>query len=326
MSILQRGRRAGSAGKSGGQPPLLKRMWAARWCYLFMLPSLMLASLFTFYPVIASWYISVLDWSGLGAERTFVGIENYIEAVGDSYFWDAFVRTFAFAFIAVPVMLALSLLVAILLNDESLRLRSVFRTLFFLPVVTTTAVVGIVMSLIMNPFDGPLNTMLLSLGLIDAPIDFLGNPDLALWSVAGVFIWKWFGISMIYWLVALQTVPNENYEAARIDGASMWQMHRFITMPIILPFAILIVLITFVNTFNVFPLVQAMTGGGPAFSTELVELYIYRLAFASDGLPRLGYASAVAVVFGVLTLIFALLQAWGARKATAARREIEGGG
>lgn len=298
-------------------------MWEARWCYVFMVPSLVLAAMFTFYPVLASWYISVLDWSGLDADRTFVGLANFAEAIGDPFFWRAFGRTFLFAFVAVPTMLVLSLLVAIILNDQSLRLRAVFRTMFFLPVVTTTAIVGIVMSLIMNPFDGPLNTALLGVGLIDAPVDFLGNPDLALWSVAGVYVWKWFGISMIYWLVALQTVPLELYEAARVDGARSLQMHRFITMPLILPFAILIVLITFVGTFNVFPLVQAMTNGGPAFSTELIELYIYRLAFASEGQPRLGYASAVAVVFGVITLIFALLQAWGAQKANAARREIE---
>lgn len=324
MSIFQDARSIRSVG-GGSRGPLRKRMWDARWCYLFMVPSLILAAMFTFYPVAASWYISVLDWSGLGADREFVGAANYREAVGDPFFWRAFGRTFLFAFVAVPVMLALSLVAAVVLNDESLRLRGLFRTMFFLPVVTTTAIVGIVLSLIMNPFDGPLNTALLGVGLIDAPIDFLGDPGVALWSVAGVYVWKWFGISMIYWLVALQTVPLELYEAARVDGAKSLQMHRFITLPLILPFAILIVLITFVGTFNVFPLVQSMTNGGPAFSTELIELYIYRLAFASQGEPRLGYASAVAVVFGVMTLAFALMQAWGARKANATRREIERG-
>lgn len=310
-------------GGNASRRPLTRKMWDARWCYVFMVPSLVLAALFTFYPVLSSWYISSLDWSGLTDDQTFVGIDNYREAAADPFFWRAFRRTFLFAFVAVPVMLLLSLIVAIALNDPLLRLRGMFRTMFFLPVVTTTAIVGIVMSLIMNPFDGPLNTVLLTLNIIDRPINFLGDPDLALWSMAGIYVWKWFGISMIYWLVALQTVPAELYEAAKVDGAGGFQLHRYITAPLILPFAILITLITFVGSLSVFPLIQATTGGGPAFSTELIELYIYRLAFAAGGQPRLGYASAVAVLFGVITLALTLLQALGARKATAARTQLE---
>lgn len=309
----------------GGAGTVWQRIANSRWCYLFMAPSLTLAALFTFYPVLASWYISLLDWSGLQSEREFIGLDNYGEAVGDPYFWAAFGRTFGFAFAAVPVLLGLSLLAGILLNDQSLRMRTAFRTMLFLPVVTTTAIVGVVMSMIMNPFDGPLNAFLLNLGLIDAPIDFLGDPEIALWSVAGVWVWKWMGISMVYWLVALQTVPKDVYEAAQVDGANRWQTHRHVTLPMITPFAIIITLIAFVGALQTFPLVQAMTGGGPAFSTELLELYIYRLAFASDAQPRLGYASAVAVFFGVTVLALTLAQAWGARRAHAAREELKGG-
>jgi ABC-type sugar transport system permease subunit len=309
---------------SGGGGTLRERIWGARWCYVFMLPTLVLAVLFTFYPLLASWYISFLDWSGLDQDREFVGFANYSEALKDPSFWDAFGRTFLFAFATVPAVLVLSLLVAIVLNDQSLRLRTVFRTVFFLPVVTTTAIVGIVMSLIVNPFDGPLNAALLDLGLIDAPIDFLGNPDIALWSVAGVYVWKWMGISMIYWLVALQTVPKDIHEAAQVDGASRWRTHRHITVPLIFPFAVVITLIGFVGALQTFPLVQAMTQGGPAMSTELVEVYIYRLAFAADQQPRLGYASAVAVFFGLTVLVLTLVQAWGVRKVTSARRDLSG--
>src|SRR5699024_3293286 len=138
--------------------------------------------------------------------------------------------------------------------------------------------------------------------------------------VSGVFVWKWTGISMIYWLVALQTVPKELYEAAEVDGAGVWRRHRHLTVPMILPFAVIIALIAVVGSFQTFPLVQAMTQGGPSFSTELVELYIYRLAFASEGEPRLGYASATAVIFGLAILIFTALQAWGVRKIQLARK------
>lgn len=320
------GRRGNLLTQQSRSGTLRERIWAARWCYLFMLPTLLLSVFFTFYPMIASWYISFLDWSGLDAERKFVGWGNFVEAVGDPQFWSAFGRTFAFAGVTVPGTLVLSLLVAIVLNDQSLRLRTAFRAMFFLPVVTTTAIVGIVMSLIMNPFDGPLNAFLLELGLIDRPIDFLGDPDIALWSVAGVYIWKWMGISMIYWLVALQTVPRELYEAAAVDGASRRKMHRHLTVPMILPFAVIITLIGFVGALQTFPLVQAMTQGGPAFSTELVEVYIYRLAFAADRQPRLGYASAVAVFFGITVLLLTLLQAWAVRQAALRRSDTKGAG
>ena len=312
--------------RGSGTGTLRERILAARWSYLFMVPTLVLAFGFTFYPLVASWVISLLDWSGIDEERSWVGLGNYREALHDPYFWHAFGRTFAFALATVPATLLISLVVAIVLNDQALRLRPLFRTLFFLPVVTTTAIVGIVMSMLLNPFDGPVNTVLLNLGLVDAPIDFLGDRRLALWSVAGVYVWKWMGISMIYWLVALQTVPRELYEAAQVDGASGWQMHRRITVPMILPFAAIIALIGFVGALQTFPLVQAMTGGGPAQASELVEVSIYRLAFATNKTPRLGYASAVAVFFGVAVLVLATLQAWGVRRAAAMRQDTRRAG
>lgn len=310
-------RDAGGAGTG----TLRERIWNARWSYLFMAPTLVLALLFTFYPLVASWVISLLDWSGIDKERSWVGLANYREALADPFFWNAFGRTFLFALATVPATLVVSLIVAIVLNDQALRLRPLFRTLFFLPVVTTTAIVGIVMSMLLNPFDGPVNTVLLDIGLIHAPIDFLGDRNVALWSVAGVYVWKWMGISMIYWLVALQTVPRELYEAAQVDGASGLRMHRHITVPMILPFAAVIALIGLVGALQTFPLVQAMTQGGPAQATELVEVYIYRLAFASNKVPRLGYASAVAVFFGVAVLALTVLQAWGVRKAAGTRQD-----
>lgn len=301
------------------------KLWTARWCYVFIAPSLVLAGFFTFYPAIASWWLSVLDWSGVG-DATFVGFDNYTEVVNDPFFWEAMRRTFVFAVVATVAKLAIALFVAILLNNAALRMRAVFRTFFFLPVVTTAAIMGVVASLMMNPFDGPLNEMLLSIGVIDQPIDFLGNPDTALWSVAGVWVWKGMGLAMVFWLVALQTVPTELYEAAWVDGASKLRAHTSITMPLIAPFALIITLITFASALQTFPLVQTMTRGGPNLATELVELYIFRLAFAPlDAMPRFGYASAVAVVFGVSILVVALAQVWGVRRMRASRQALTGG-
>ena len=309
-------------GTTSARGGLGRRLWAARWCYLFMLPNLILAAMFTLYPIVASWYISFLDWSGFTSAREWVGLANYREVIGDEYFWAAFRRSFLFMGVSLPIRLGLALLVAILLNDAALRLAPVFRTFFFIPVVTTAAIVGIVMTFVFSPFNGPVNKFLLQTGLVARPIDFLGSPDTALWTVIAVFIWKNFGITMIYWLAALQTIPAELYEAASIDGAGPWQAFRRITLPLLTPFTIIITLITAVQTLHVFPIVQSMTGGGPFFASEVIEVYIYRTAFGEGGIPRLGYASAAAVFFGLTTLGIALLQGWGLRRANASRREM----
>lgn len=308
---------------SGVRGTLRGRIWAARYCYLFMLPALVLGAMFTAYPIVASYYYSALDWSGITSDKTFVGLANYSRAISDPLFWASFGRSVTFTVIAVPTLAVLSFVIALTLNAKALRMRAIFRTLFFLPVVTTSAIVGVVMSLLLSPFNGPINAMLLETRVISAPIDFLGNPDTALWTLAMVYVWKSLGTSMIYWLVALQTVPGELYEAARTDGANTWQVHRYITLPAILPFGIIIVLIDTVQSLQVFALVQSMTAGGPAFATTLVEVYIYRLAFASEtAAPQLGYASAVGVIFGITVAVVGALQAWGVRKAHRARQGL----
>lgn len=297
---------------------LWRQIWRARWYYLFMFPSLVLAVMFTLYPIIASWYFSFLDWSGFTSQQTWVGLANYREALHDTYFWGAFKRTFIFMLAAVPPRLILALLVALLLNDQALKLAPLFRTMFFIPVVTTAAIVGVVMTFIFSPFNGPIDRVLLALHVIDQPIDFLGNPDTALWTVVVVFVWKNFGITMIYWLAALQTIPAELYEAARVDGAGRLAIFRRITLPLLVPFTVIITLITVVQTLRVFPIVQTMTGGGPFFASEVMEVYIYRTAFGTGGIPRLGYASAVAVIFGLTTMVIAIGQGWALRRARAA--------
>lgn len=325
MSIggAERARALATSGTATSGRPLRERMWAARWCYLFMVPSLVLTAAFTLYPTVMSWYFSLLDWSGFGSDREWAGLANYREVIQDDLFWNAYWRSFLFTIVGAPIKIGLALIVALILNDASLRFAAAYRTLFFLPVVTSSAIIGIVMTFVFNPLDGPINMVMLQLGLIDIPQDFLGDPDTALWTVVAVYIWKWFGVTMIYWLAALQVVPQELYEAARIDGANRWQMHRSITLPMIVPFALVIILITVVSALNIFGLVQTMTGGGPFFATEVMELYIYRNAFGTGEIPRLGYASAAAVFFGVTVLALSLLQGWGLKKANTARAQLK---
>jgi multiple sugar transport system permease protein len=236
----------------------------------------------------------------------------------DRFFWRAIGRTFLFAIITVPIRLILALVVAIMLNNPRLPFARLFRTALFLPVVTTTAIIGVVMQFVFDPAGGPVNLFLLNTGIVDRPVNFLGDSSSALYTVMGVHIWKWFGVTMIYWLAALQTINDELYQAARVDGASSWNIFTHITLPLLKPFTLIIGVLTFIDTMEVFDLILTMTSGGPFFSTEVIDVFIYRQAFAAT-IPRLGYASAAAVAFGLLTIALAVIQFLTVRNARRAR-------
>lgn len=292
--------------------------------YSLILPGVILILLFSIYPLVMSWYYSFLQWDGLDTERTFIGIGNFREIAGDSYFWAAFWRSVVFAAVATPVQLTISLLFAVLLNNATLKLRGLYRTLIFIPVVTTTAIIGIVMSLIFAPFDGPVNQVLRSIGLTGTGIDFLGNPNLVLWTAIGIFVWKGCGQPMIYWLAGLQTVPVELQEAAMVDGAGWLRRLARITIPLLAPFAAMITVIVTLSNLQVFAFMQTLTRGGPMFASELIELFIYRMAFGIQGgetaTQRLGYASAAGLTFGIALMVVGVLQIVVFQRVRAARK------
>jgi multiple sugar transport system permease protein len=296
----------------------------ARWCYLFLLPGLLLTAAFTFYPMIMSWVYSTMDWSGFTDDMTFIGLGNYLKLVGDRFFWQAFGRSLIFVLVGTPVRVVLALLLAIVLNRQVLKLAPVFRTMFFLPVMASASIIGVVNTFVLSPNGGPVNAVLTGSGLAAHPIEFLSDPDLALWTSLAAHLWKNFGTTMIYWLAALQTVPAEYLEAAQVDGAGAWSRLRHITLPILIPFAIVIIVLTAKENLHAFALIQAMTGGGPYFRTQVVEVYIFNTAFQPDnGVPQLGYASAAGCFFGTATLLLALAQVWAGRGLNAMRKAVQ---
>lgn len=301
------------------------RIRTARVDYLFLVPGLVVFGAFILWPLIASLYYSTLDWTGFGKSSVFVGLDNYRELLRDPFFLSAFGRSFLFTFATVPLQMVLALVLAIILNNKLLKLSTLFRTLIFLPVVSPVAVIGIVWVLMLSPFNGPVNEMLTGLHLVSRAVDFLGSPQIVLWTLAGIFVWKWTGVTLVYWLAALQTVPDELYEAARLDGVKPWQTLIYMVLPIVAPFAVVIGLISAIAAMNVFPLIQATTGGGPFFSSEVMEVYIFRTAFApaSGQFPRLGYASAAGVLFGLALMILTLAQGLAVRRARARRAEYD---
>ncbi|MEY9094912.1 carbohydrate ABC transporter permease [Paenibacillus sp. RC84] len=279
----------------------------ALWCWLFIAPQLTLFLFFTVYPIAMSYVYAFFDWSGYGPLHAFIGWDNFRETLTDPLFWNAFRNSLVFMVCLVGIQVPLALLTALLLNADWMRGKVIYRTIYFLPVVTTTAVVGLVMRFIFGAYKGLVNEMLLRIGIILKPIDWLGSADTALLIVILVGIWKSFGMKLIYWLAGIQSLPKELFEAARIDGASHLQLFRYITMPLLIPVGSVILLVSAVNALHVFDLVKSMTEGGPAFKTDMVDVYIYRYAFAGKGEARIGFASAAGVVYGIAVMFISLL-------------------
>ena len=203
--------------------------------------------------------------------------------------------------ITLALTVAALVLAAILLTQRWLWLKRLWRTVLFAPLVIPVALAGLIFDFLLNS-RGALNDVLISLGILQRPLDFLGNPDTALLTIILISVWQIFGQYMIYWMAALQNVPESLYEAAAIDGANEWHKLRYITLPVIRPVATIILFLSFVNALKVFGLVAATTEGGPGQSTYVVSYFIYNQAFRD--LPfRYGYASAAAVLFGVTVLL-----------------------
>ncbi|MFC7625180.1 carbohydrate ABC transporter permease [Microlunatus sp. GCM10028923] len=286
----------------------LRQSW---WIYLFLLPTALGYGAYTVYPLVASWWYAFLDWPGFALRGTFIGLGNFERLLADDLFWSAFRNSLVFMIIGVPLRVGGALLLALVLNSRRTPFRGFFRTLIFLPVVTTGAIIGVVFTLILDA-GGPVNLALVRMALLESPVNFAANSETSLITVVVVWVWKWLGITMIYWLAALQTIPPELGEAARVDRAGPVREFWHITLPLLRPFLVIITLIDIIGALNVFDLVTTLTGGGPAYSSEVIELFIYRTAYEAT-VPQLGYASAAAVLFGLLTVILAVAQAAGIR-------------
>lgn len=290
----------------------MKKKVPLGWIWLFLAPTIILYGIYTIYPIITTVRYSFMDWSGFSLNGEFVGLENYVELFQDELFWNAMKNTFLFLFYAVPGRFLLSFLLALVLTALITPLKALFRTMIFIPVVTTGAIIGTIMTMIFDPGNGPINLILMKLNIIPEGITFLGNADTALGTSAVIWVWKWAGTSLIYWIAALQSIPNELYEAATIDGAGIWGKFKAITLPLLIPYAAIIFVLTLSDAMKVFDLMLTLTGGGPFFRTEVIELFIYRHAFTS--FPRIGYASAAATIFGLIFVVITLLQAIPKRK------------
>ena len=261
----------------------------ARAGWLLLTPALLHSVIFVALPGLMAVYLSLTN-ARVAGRGDFVGLENYVELLGDSQFRDAVVRTLLYTVAVVPVAMALALGIAIALNQR-IPGRALFRTLFYIPVVTSTVAVASVWLWIYNPAAGLGNQVLSFFGL--ARSGWLTDPDVALPALMVVGVWQGLGAKMIIYLAALQSISKDLIEAATLDGASRWQTFLHVTWPGIAPVHFFVLVTSIAGSFQVFDLIYVTTGGGPAHATNVLTFDIFTNAFER---LHIGYASAETVI------------------------------
>ncbi len=284
---------------------LKPRQRQAIWAYVFLTPTLILFALIVIYPFLYAFYLSLQEW-GVFGDTYFVGLQNYRDMLNDPLFWKSLGNTFKWTVGVVPATIIIALLVALILNSQRVKARGAFRTIYFVPVVTNMVAAAFVWRWLFEPTFGVVNYFLERLGL-PGP-GWLASTKWALPAMMVVGIWKQIGFAMVIFLAGLQTIPRDIVEAARIDGATGWQVFSRITLPLLNPTVVFVAVMMVINALRVFTIPYVMSAGGftygvpggPLDSTRVFVIHIYDLGFRRF---QLGYASANA--FALLILIMA---------------------
>ncbi len=272
--------------------------------YTMIAPALILYLVFMIYPVLRGLYISFFRWDGL-TDPVWIGLKNYGFVLDDKVFWQALKNTFLFAIFVTIAKNILGLVLALILNQK-LKGRTFFRTAAFMPVTFAFVVIGVLWSWIYNPIFGLLNNVLNTLGLDFLIRGWLSDPDIALFSIMAVDIWKWTGFHMVLFLAGLQGIPTEYYEAADIDGANRIQKFFRITLPLLSQILAVSVIMSILGAFvSNYDVVYVMTGGGPFHATEVALTWIVTTTFQYS---RVGKANAMSMILFVFAALFGSLQ------------------
>jgi multiple sugar transport system permease protein len=267
---------------------------------LFIVPALVVVGAVILFPWLFTLWMSAFDWK-IGTAAHFVGFENYAKLVTNQRFIESVVHTFYFTLLAVIAPLVLGTLAALIFHRE-FPFRGVLRGIFVMPMMATPVAVALVWTMMFHPQQGVLNYLLSLVGL--PPSLWVYSPQLAIPSLVLVEVWHWTPLVMLIVLGGLAVLPVEPYESARLDGASEWQLFRFITLPLVAPFLVVAAVIRTIDALKTFDTIYVITGGGPGTASETINLYLYLQAFA---FYNIGNASAVVVVFFVIVLALALV-------------------
>ncbi len=279
----------------------MRKEWTA---YLFLLPSLLQFFVFTAFAVAFSFYLSFHEWNILEPAKPFVGFDNYARLLRDSRVHQAIFNTIYYTVVSVPLTLFFGLLIALLLNNP-IRGRGLFRAMYYLPGITSAVAVAIVWKWVFNGDFGLINYYLIQFGLISEPIRWLTDPNIAMPSIIIVSIWGGVGGCMIIYLAGLQAIPEEIYDAAKVDGAGPIRRLFSITIPLLGPSTFYLLITSIIGATQQFGLPYLMTSGGPLGRTTTIAYHLYQSAFKNF---EMGYAAAMSYVLFAIILIFTLLQ------------------
>lgn len=273
--------------------------------YLFLVPALVFL-LFVYIPIFENVFLSLFQWSSFSPEKTFIGLKNYVELFHDPVFYQALTNNVLYAVISIVCQVFGGLILAAVLEDKLVRKWSpFFRTVFFLPVVISMTVIALLFDFIYNPETGLLNQLLQAVGLDQLTRAWLGEDSTAMLSVIFVSQWQSVGYIAMLYIVSIQKIPDELYEAARLDGAGKIQQFFHITVPQTKEMSFVAVVMTLTGAFTVFNEPYILTGGGPGNASEVLSTFLYKSAFTKD---MMGYSSAIATVVLIITLALSLMQ------------------
>ncbi len=271
--------------------------------WLYILPGMLVYLVFIFYPILETIRTSFYQWDGFSSNRSYIGLENYASLLKDSQFLKALLNNFTFIIFYCLIPIIIGLILASLLGRKPLPGLTFFRAGLFLPQILSMVVVGVTWRWIFNPAFGPLNMGLRALGLDSLTSSWLGDFNLALPSVGAIGTWVEYGFCMILFLAGMQRIPEDQYEAAELDGASSFNQLLHITFPNLRPELGVALVTTIIAAMRVFDLVYVTTRGGPGDSTLVTGFLVYRAAFQQN---RIGFAAAVATVMMILILVISL--------------------
>lgn len=274
--------------------------------YLYILPAMIIISIFIYYPVLENLRSGFYNWSPFSSTRDFNGVDNYIRLFKDAIFYVALKNTLLHAVISLVCQVMGGMILAAILEDKLFRrISPLFRTVYFIPVLISVSVIGLLFSFVYNPQIGLLNHLLTSIGLGQFATGWLGNSNTAIYAVIAMSQWQGIGYITMLYIVAIQKIPAELYEAAKIDGSSKIQSFWKITVPQVKDMTFVTVVFVISQSFLTFADVFVLTNGGPGYSSQVLSTYLYDKAFVDS---EMGYASAIANVILAITFLLYVMQ------------------
>ncbi|KHF39108.1 carbohydrate ABC transporter permease [Halalkalibacter okhensis] len=291
----------------------MNRVMSNKWFIsLYLLPALLLVSILIFIPLILTGYYGLMKWDGIGAMQ-FIGLENYINVIQDGKFWQSAGHSFllaVFSTLSLVIYLAVSMILA-----SKIKGADILRKIYLIPMLLSSVAIAQLWIKIYNPSNGMLNTILASLGVQNPPL-WLADPNIVLYSIFIPILWQYAGFYILIYYAALKGIPESMVEAAKIDGATPFQIATRIKLPLIMGVVKVTVVLAIVGSLKYFDLIYVMTGGGPNGASEVMASYMYKLAF---GNYNFGYGSAVGFMLLIITLVVTVV----VRKLTADKEEIQ---